>query len=172
MKQVWAPWRMEYISGKRRKTCFLCEIGRENRDEENLVLLRGTHCFIVMNLYPYTNGHLLVAPLRHLADFSGLNDEARLEMLKFCEKGMEALKKAHKAQGFNVGLNLGKAAGAGLEDHLHWHIVPRWVGDTNFMPVLGEVKVISQHLKDTYNTLKSVLNARKNGEGSQKIRTR
>jgi ATP adenylyltransferase len=145
---------MEYIAGKDQEACFLCEIARESRDEENLILRRGRHAFIVMNLYPYTNGHLMVAPHRHLGDFSELNDDERLEMLKLCENGMDALKKGQRAQGFNVGLNLGRAAGAGLEDHIHLHIVPRWIGDTNFMPVLGEVKVISQHLRETYHDLK------------------
>ncbi|MHA2621384.1 MAG: HIT family protein [bacterium JZ-2024 1] len=154
MKQVWAPWRMEYISSKDKVACFLCDIVRDHRDEENLVLSRGKFCFVVLNLYPYTNGHLMVAPLRHIPEISQLTDDERLELFRLSDRSIHALRLAQKAQGFNVGFNLGAAAGAGLEDHIHLHIVPRWFGDTNFMPVLGEVKVISQHLRDTYNELK------------------
>lgn len=151
---------MEYISSKRKSGCFLCDLVRDTRDEENLVLARGRYCFVVLNLYPYNNGHLMVSPNRHLSEIADLTKSERLEMFQHCEKAIEALRKAQKAQGFNIGFNLGKAAGAGLEDHLHLHIVPRWVGDTNFMPALGEVKLISQHLRDTYNTLKPFFGGR------------
>ncbi len=155
MKLLWAPWRIQYIAGEREKGCFLCRIRREKKkDVENLVLWRGKTHFVVMNLYPYNNGHLMVASNRHVALLDSLSDEELLELMQLTVKCVQVLKKALRAQGVNAGFNLGLSAGAGLEDHLHFHIVPRWQGDTNFMPVLTDTKVISQQLQQTYEALK------------------
>ncbi len=162
MERLWAPWRMTYISGASAKAypqgaCVFCLKWQEREDAENLVLFRGTTCYIMMNLFPYTNGHLMVVPVRHTADLSALSEAERLEVFALGQKGIEALTRAIHPDGFNIGMNLGRVAGAGIADHLHLHIVPRWNGDTNFMPVLGETRVISEGLTETYEKLVRVL---------------
>lgn len=155
MEKLFSPWRSQYISSfsaqKQDETedtgCVFCD----NKDScpkkiDNLVVYQGLTCFVTMNLYPYNAGHLMVIPKRHLNDFSLLTEEEQLEIMKLAGISMRALKTVVHPQGFNMGANLGKAAGAGIDQHLHFHIVPRWNGDTNFMPVLGEVRVISQDL--------------------------
>ena len=154
MDALWAPWRMEYIKGEKEADCFLCRMLSEDLDAENLVLHRGAECAVVMNRYPYNNGHLMVTPLRHLRHLRDLSAGEQAELMAWTSRSVEILREALNAEGFNVGLNLGKIAGAGLEEHLHIHIVPRWGGDTNFMPVLGETKVIPQALDDVYRELK------------------
>lgn len=156
MDRLWAPWRMAYILGARQPGCFLCDIVQADRDEENLVLERGEHAALLMNRYPYNNGHLMVAPYQHTDALEGLRPEALSELMTLCVRGCARLRQAVRPHGFNVGLNLGAAAGAGLKDHLHLHIVPRWEGDTNFMPVLAEVKVIPQSLGELWRQLKEV----------------
>lgn len=153
MKKIWAPWRMEYILDDSEAGCFICRALEEDTDRENLILHRGPGAVVMMNRYPYNNGHLLVAPNRHTHRPGELSPEERLELMSLLSDSMDALDSAVHPDGFNCGLNLGKAAGAGLEDHLHWHVVPRWTGDTNFMPVLGETKVIPQALLDLYDQL-------------------
>lgn len=155
MKRIWAPWRMEYITGSLRtedSKCFLCIDGAD--DEKALVVERDRNAFIVMNRYPYSNGHLMVVPVRHVGSLEDLSDEELLGMMRLVRRAVSVLKKVMNAQGLNIGINMGKAAGAGLEEHIHIHIVPRWVGDTNFMPVFGETRVISEHLLETYGRLK------------------
>lgn len=149
MQTLWAPWRMEYILQPKPDGCFLCEVfsADPSRDAEHLVLHRGAACAVVMNRYPYNNGHLLVAPYRHVAGVGDLNRAERLEMMDLLAAAVRVLTRTIHPDGFNIGFNLGKVAGAGLEAHLHQHIVPRWNGDTNFMPVLAEVKVIPQALE-------------------------
>ena len=160
MKILWAPWRMAYIKkfSEKDSGCFLCKAGSEKRDEENLVVFRGEHCFVIMNRYPYNNGHLLIAPYRHVGSITDLNEEESSEIMKLIKLSVEALRKEYRPDGFNVGLNLGKAAGAGLESHLHFHVVPRWVGDTNFMPVFSDTKVIPEDLRESWRRLKSRFN--------------
>ncbi len=153
MKQLWAPWRIEYILGKKPRGCILCEKPRERRDEENYILLRGKLCYVMLNAYPYNNGHLMISPYRHVVSFDELSDDECMEMMRVLRLSLVALRKALSPDGFNIGANLGKTAGAGME-HLHLHVVPRWSGDTNFMPVLAETKVISEHLRATYQKLK------------------
>lgn len=152
---MWAPWRTKYVAGEREKECFLCRVLSESKDDENFVLHRGATHFIVLNIYPYNNGHLMVSPNRHVKEVEQLVEAELLEMMKLSVRAVQALRIAIKPQGFNTGLNLGFAAGAGLEDHLHLHVVPRWQGDTNFMPVMADVKVVSQHLQETYALLKA-----------------
>jgi ATP adenylyltransferase len=153
MNRIWAPWRLEYVRSGDDDGCFLCRAVAEDGDRENLLLLRGLKCGVIMNRYPYNNGHLLVFPYRHVAEIADLERDERLEMMDLIDQSIEKLKAVASPDGFNVGFNLGKVAGAGLEEHLHAHIVPRWNGDTNFMPVLGDTKVIPQSLMDLYDEL-------------------
>lgn len=155
MKVVWAPWRMEYIlsEDKGKQGCIFCPGEDRSSDRERLILYVGSRVMVIMNRYPYTNGHLLVAPVRHVPDLDSLSEEESLDLLGMVRESVGILRKVMAPDGFNVGLNLGHVAGAGVEEHLHFHIVPRWEGDTNFMPVLGEVRVIPEHIKETYDKL-------------------
>lgn len=141
MKKIWAPWRFSYVIGGEREGCFLCA-------REELVVYEGKTCFIMLNAYPYNNGHLLIAPYRHIRELDDLSADEAGELHELTKRGVACLRKLYKPHGFNVGLNLGEAAGAG-EEHFHLHVVPRWYGDTNFMPVLADVKIISEHLKQS-----------------------
>ncbi len=154
-QSLWAPWRMEYILAPRGGACFLCEAFAGDDDRATLVLLRGASCAVVMNRYPYNNGHLLVAPFRHVAEPADLSRGERAETMDLVERCVALLRRTVSPDGFNIGINLGKAAGAGLEAHLHTHVVPRWNGDTNFMPVLGGVKVIPQALDELWERLRA-----------------
>jgi len=151
---LWAPWRMEYILGEKESGCIFCTRINQDNDKENLILLRGKNNFVIMNKYPYNNGHLMVVPNRHTSEFDSLSDPEKLEMMNLVSKSMNVLKKTVNPDGFNVGLNIGKIAGAGIDDHLHFHIVPRWAADTNFMPVVGQTKIISEDLGETWERLK------------------
>lgn len=154
MERIWAPWRVEYVtSGYRdRGKCFLCVDSSE--DEDSLVVHRLNKAFVIMNRFPYNNGHVMVAPKRHVATLEELEEEEILEIFRLLKALSRIFKEEFRVDGLNVGLNLGRASGAGLEDHLHVHVVPRWFGDTNFMPVISETKVISEHLISTYEKLK------------------
>jgi ATP adenylyltransferase len=153
MQVLWAPWRIEYILGEKEKECIFCAGDDRSRDRERLILYVGEHCIVLMNKFPYNNGHLLVAPKRHIPDLDLMNQEEAKEVFDMLKYSVSVLKKILKPDGFNVGLNLGKVAGAGIEEHLHFHIVPRWNGDTNFITVLGEVRVIPEHIRQTYEKL-------------------
>ena len=162
MKNLWAPWRMSYILRvDQTEGCIFCTKPKEQRDEEYLILHRGETCFVMMNLFPYNNGHLMVAPYRHTADLEGLSDKERLELMGLAGQWTEILSVVLKAQGFNIGMNLGRIAGAGIDQHLHLHVVPRWDGDTNFMPIIGDTKVISEALAETYVKLKEEFSRRR-----------
>lgn len=143
MESLYAPWREAFIKGEKPRGCIFCP---EAVAKNDLVLHRGEKCFVIMNLYPYAGGHLLVVPNRHVANLEDLQAEERQELFDLLAKSTEILKQELKPEGFNIGINLGQAAGAGVRDHLHIHLVPRWVGDTNFMPLLGAVRVISEDL--------------------------
>lgn len=153
MKYVWAPWRIEYIRAEKPTGCILCDKPKETKDKENYLLYRGKKNFIMLNSYPYNPGHLLIAPYRHIGSLEELTEAERNEHYELVSRSIVVLKKVFRPAGFNLGANLGRVAGAGIEDHFHSHIVPRWQGDNNFMPVLGETKVIPQALADTYQTL-------------------
>ena len=154
MKTLWAPWRMEYITNdKKSKDCIFCP-GAEDQRSERGILLIGRRVLIMMNKYPYINGHLLVAPLKHVGSPDQLEQAELADLLTMVSHSVNILKKVMKAEGFNVGLNLGKVAGAGVEEHLHFHIVPRWNGDTNFMTVFGDLRVIPEHMEQTYLRLR------------------
>jgi ATP adenylyltransferase len=154
MKHTWAPWRIEYIRMEKPRGCILCDKPKEKRDAENYILFRGEKNFIMLNAYPYNPGHLLIAPYRHIAGLEELTESERNEHYKLVTRSVEVLKAQLKPAGFNLGANLGRVAGAGIDDHFHSHIVPRWQGDDNFMPVLADTKVIPQALADTYAGLK------------------
>ena len=151
MKTVWAPWRMEYILSEKEEECIFCLALSE---QGNLTLYKGSLSMVMMNKYPYINGHLLVAPQRHVSSLDEMTMEEMADLLKTIKDSIGILKKQMKPDGFNVGLNLGEVAGAGVEEHLHFHIVPRWHGDTNAMTVFAEVRVIPEHLEATYRNLK------------------
>jgi len=162
METLWAPWRIEYILGKKPAGCIFCVKPAEDLDLQNLILYRGKYHFIIMNAFPYNNGHMMVVPYRHTSTLAGWSDEERLELMELADLGVELLKKVMKPDGFNLGINMGLVAGAGVADHIHLHIVPRWNGDTNFMPVLADTRVISEHLVATFNKLKAALDEMKN----------
>ncbi len=153
MKKIWAPWRMEYITQDKSGECIFCSLPKSEDDKKNFILFRGEHSFVIMNIFPYNTGHLMVSPYRHLACITKLNSEESLEMTKLTKNCIQILRDANSPDGFNVGFNLGKSAGAGYDEHIHNHIVPRWTGDTNFMPALAETKVVPEHLKKTYERL-------------------
>lgn len=157
MEQLWAPWRVEYVQRAKESGCILCQKPRENNDGANFILYRGQHNFVILNTFPYNPGHLMTAPYRHIANLQDLTDDEVKEHFAIVTKSIELLQEISKPDGFNIGLNLGKVAGAGIEEHLHTHIVPRWQGDANFMPVLSNTKVISEALTATYKRLKAKL---------------
>jgi ATP adenylyltransferase len=152
-KQLWAPWRLEYIEhADEQGSCVFCDAAAGD-DEQGLVVHRGDHAFVLLNKFPYASGHLMVASYRHVGDFAELTNEEALEVHRLAERAVAALAEVYAPQGFNLGWNLGRIAGAGIVDHVHLHVVPRWAGDTNFMPVLADVKVIPEHLADTRRRL-------------------
>ena len=155
IRVLWAPWRMAYITrAHEMEGCLFCRLHQEGRDEENKVIYRSRTCYVVLNIYPYNTGHVMVAPYRHVACPSELTDEELLDLWKTVGLAIKAIKEAYRPHGFNIGMNLGRVAGAGVEDHLHVHVVPRWLGDTNFMPILADTKVISQHIDEMYRALR------------------
>jgi ATP adenylyltransferase len=154
MKVLWAPWRMGYILAENKADgCIFCPGTDRSTDQDRLILHVGPRTMVVMNRFPYNNGHLLVAPVRHVSSLERLNQDETLGLLLMVRKSIEILKQVMKPDGFNVGLNLGHVAGAGMENHMHFHIVPRWKGDTNFMTVIEDVRVIPEHIKTTYSKL-------------------
>ncbi len=153
MKRLWRPWRIKYILSPKPQNCVLCEKIADNKDRENYILYRGLNSCIMLNLYPYNSGHLMVVPFRHVPSLEDLDEEELLDFIKLTVKGIEALRRALNPEGFNIGINIGKVAGAGIEDHVHLHIVPRWGGDTNFMPIMAETKIIPELLEQTYERL-------------------
>ncbi|MFA6746844.1 MAG: HIT domain-containing protein [Aminobacterium sp.] len=155
MESIFAPWRMAYIANSsKQESCIFCDFPKMNEDEKNLIIYRGKCCFVICNAFPYNPGHLMVAPYRHTALYESLSDEDLLEMHHLAGHCLKVLKKVMNPQGFNLGVNLGKVGGAGFDGHLHLHIVPRWNGDTNFMPVLGDTRVIAESLEETYKKIK------------------
>ncbi len=151
---LWAPWRIEYIVGEKEKGCIFCNRIKQKEDEKNLILYRAEFSFIIMNRYPYNSGHLMIVPYEHKGDYEDLNDNEILEMGKLIKLSIKVLREVMNPEAFNIGLNLGKPAGAGVEEHLHYHVVPRWNGDTNFMPVISNTRVIPEALSSTYKKLK------------------
>jgi ATP adenylyltransferase len=154
VKQLWAPWRLEYIrSADEEGGCIFCDAAAGDDDSERLVVHRGAQTIVLLNKFPYASGHFMVAPMRHVGEYGELTDDEVLELHRFASAGMGALAQLYGPQGYNVGWNLGRIAGAGVVDHVHLHVVPRWAGDTNFMPVLADVKVLPEHLQETREKL-------------------
>ncbi|MCW2924778.1 MAG: family hydrolase [Thermoleophilia bacterium] len=154
VENLWAPWRLEYVRGERPDGCVLCAKHAETDDAEALVLARGEHAYVVLNLYPYNPGHLMVVPYRHVAGLEQLTADESREAQELLATAIRTIRGAMTPGGFNVGLNLGSAAGAGIPDHLHWQLVPRWEGDVNFMPLLADVRVMPQHMQTTWRQLR------------------
>jgi ATP adenylyltransferase len=154
-KTLWAPWRLDYVQhADELDRCIFCE------PEEELLVATGEHTLAVLNKYPYASGHLLVAPKRHVGEFGALRDDEALEVHRLASEGLDALTEIYRPHGFNLGWNIGRVAGAGIEDHVHLHVVPRWNGDTNFMPVLGDVKVLPEALLETARRLRAAWKSR------------
>jgi ATP adenylyltransferase len=156
-QRIWAPWRLEYVkdaSKDKESECIFCAAIADEDDVANLIVHRGEHSFVILNKFPYTNGHFMVAPYEHLAALQELNAETIAEMMSLAQRGMGALDASYSPHGYNVGFNQGRVAGAGVEHHIHLHVVPRWGGDTNFMPVLGDTRVMNQTLEDSFETVR------------------
>jgi len=154
MEQIWAPWRIKYIRMEKPEGCILCDKPGQNDDALNYILYRGNKNFVIMNIYPYNPGHLMIVPYRHIANLEGLTEEERHEHFEIVSQSIKVLKQVFNPDGFNIGINAGNVAGAGIDDHFHTHIVPRWQGDTNFMPVISDVRVVPEALAETYEKLK------------------
>ena len=154
MKHIWAPWRMEYIQMEKLEGCILCDKPAEKKDPENLILYRAEKNFVLLNTYPYNPGHLMIAPYRHVPSLEELTDEELGDHIHVVTHSIRVLREIFGPAGFNIGTNIGRAAGAGIDDHVHTHVVPRWPGDNNFMPVLGDVRVVPEALAETYRKLK------------------
>ncbi len=154
VKQLWAPWRMDFIEKKTGPVgCVFCNLVQENDDRKNLILYRDERVFVILNKYPYNNGHLMIVPFRHTADFSALQASEVQDLSVLTQRSVQVLSESYKPEGYNIGMNLGVCGGAGIKDHLHMHVVPRWGGDTNFMPVIGETKAMPEHLSQSYDRL-------------------
>ena len=156
-QRIWAPWRLEYVkdaSKDNEDQCIFCAALSAGDDEASLIVHRGESCFVILNKYPYTNGHLMVAPYEHVDALQALNTETIGELMSLAQRGIHALEASYSPHGYNVGFNQGRVAGAGVEHHIHMHVVPRWGGDTNFMPVLGDTRVMNQTLEDSFRTVR------------------
>jgi ATP adenylyltransferase len=159
MEHLWAPWRMAYIAPDTPQTlgCIFCTLPAEHRDTENHILYRGERCFMMLNRFPYNNGHLMIAPYQHNGTIEQLDAATLAELMAQAQLALRAIRYEMHPDGFNMGINVGKVAGAGYADHMHLHVVPRWDGDTNFMPVLADVKVMPEHLDVVYEKLKAAI---------------
>lgn len=154
MERLWAPWRTKYILNPKKEGCIFCKKPKEERDNKNYILKRGNHAFVMMNIYPYNNGHLMIAPYKHTGNLEELTPEELNEMMEMVVECIKILKETMNPDGFNVGMNIGRVAGAGFDEHVHIHIVPRWNGDTNFMPILADTKIVPMSLDEAYRVLK------------------
>jgi ATP adenylyltransferase len=154
-ERLWAPWRMPYIKGPKSGECVFCSKPAWEDDESAGIVHRGEHSFVMLNAFPYTNGHLMISPYLHTGTIEDLDQPTLLELMTLSQRSLAALRSAYRPEGFNVGLNLGKVAGAGFDDHVHLHVVPRWGADSNFMPVIGNARVLPELLGDSYRALKA-----------------
>ncbi len=159
MKHLWSPWRLEYLTMPKLEGCIFCDALQGDDDQENLVLLRGERAFLILNRYPYNNGHFMAVPHVHVPSLEDLDASTLTEMMLLLNRGLAALRATVHPDGFNIGANLGQVAGAGIEEHVHLHAVPRWLGDTSFMPVVGDMRVVPQTWLQTYDMLKVALKA-------------
>jgi ATP adenylyltransferase len=155
-QRIWAPWRLAYVKDAANDSggeCIFCTKPKENDDAANLIVHRGTSSYVMLNLFPYTNGHMMIAPYAHVGALQEVEPETLTEIMALAQQGIRILEDVYSPQGYNVGFNQGRAAGAGVEHHIHMHVVPRWGGDTNFMPVLGDTRVMPQSLEDSYTAI-------------------
>jgi ATP adenylyltransferase len=160
MDQLWSPWRYRYVSSaKSDRECLFCRIASESKDKENYVLLRAERNFVLLNRYPYTSGHLMIVPYAHVATLEASDPAALVEMMSLAQRVETILRGAYRAGGFNIGLNIGKSAGAGVAEHIHTHVLPRWSGDVNFMTTVGETRVLAEDLEGTYEKLLPLMGA-------------
>jgi ATP adenylyltransferase len=159
-RPLWAPWRIEYIVSPKNGECFLCGMKKNANSGAGLVVHRGKEVFVMLNMFPYNSGHLMIAPFGHIGDFTKLTKPQRHEMADIAAVSEDVLRRIMKPEGFNIGFNIGKAAGAGVEEHVHLHVVPRWTGDTNFMPVLGDARVVPQSLAETAELIRKNWNCK------------
>ena len=159
-EQLWAPWRLQYIeSSDKYPGCIFCDFPKQNTDAERLIVHRSTYAYIILNAFPYSNGHLMIVPFQHTKQLDTLTDAEMLDIMRLNRLGIDLLKAVYHPHGFNLGVNMGTVAGAGIAEHIHWHIVPRWNGDTNFMPVLANLRVIPESLEVCYHRLTEALPA-------------
>jgi ATP adenylyltransferase len=168
-QRLWAPWRLQYIKAARdqaggqvsgsQEECIFCSEPKLGDDAKALIPYRGERCYVIMNAFPYNNGHLMVAPYEHTGQLEALDEETALELMTLTQRSLRALTRAYEPEGFNLGINLGRIAGAGFEDHLHMHVVPRWAGDTNFMPVIADTRVLPQALEESYAAVRDAFGA-------------
>lgn len=156
-RRLWAPWRLDYIKGEKPDECIFCTKPRRGDDAAALIVDRGDSCFTMLNAYPYNNGHVMVAPYEHVPSIEGLNGEVLGELMTLAQRSLAALRYAYGPDGFNLGINQGKIAGAGFDEHVHLHVVPRWGGDTNYMPVIGSTRVLPESLAGSYEALRERL---------------
>ncbi|MBE0409753.1 MAG: HIT domain-containing protein [Anaerolineales bacterium] len=157
MKYIWSPWRMDYIKDPHKNdACVFCQVLEEPESVETLVVFRGKQAYLILNRFPYTSGHLMVVPYEHHSELEDLDEETRAEIMEMASRATQVLKEIYRPEGFNVGINIGEAAGAGITEHIHLHIVPRWQGDTNFMSTLGQTRVLPESLEDTYQQVKKI----------------
>jgi ATP adenylyltransferase len=168
MNYLWAPWRMDYILNGNQKGCIFCKKPMEKKDKQNLILYRSKYAYVMMNRFPYNNGHLMVFPKSHCPDLEELGDREFQELFALLKISTRILRDRLHPQGFNIGMNIGKVGGAGFDEHIHFHIVPRWIGDTNFMPVIGGTKVVPEYLEKTYQKLYPVFRFFGEGRRGQK----
>ncbi len=172
MKQLWAPWRMPYLKNSQPKGCIFCVKTKQKNDRANLILYRGPYVFVMMNLYPYSNGHLLISPYRHVSSLEDLDPQTLTDLMRTAQRSLGAVRGLFKPDAFNLGINQGREAGAGIESHVHLHIVPRWNGDTNFMPVLTDTRVIPEDLESSYDKLLPLFgSAKRNTRARTKLKT-
>ncbi len=157
MEHLWAPWRIKYILSEKGGDCIFCVKPSRREDRKRLILCRNPHSILMMNLFPYNSGHLMVAPIKHTGNLEALTSEELSDLSDLLQKAVSLLRRAIEPQGFNIGMNIGQIAGAGVTDHLHFHVVPRWSGDVNFMPIVSETTVVPEALDKTYDKLSSVL---------------
>ena len=160
--RLWAPWRLQYLKGDKSDDCIFCSKPALDDDERALIVHRGDACYVILNAFPYTNGHVMVAPFEHVADLRGLDDTAAGELVALTQRSLDAVESVYGPDGFNLGVNLGEVAGAGFAGHMHQHVVPRWKGDTNFMPVVGDTRVMPETLPDSWRKLRDAFE----GQGS------
>ena len=152
-QRLWAPWRLDFIRGPKADECVFCAKPQLGDDERALIVHRGERCFVILNAYPYNHGHVMVAPFKHVPSIEQLDEPELLELMTLAQRGIAALRAVYGPEGFNIGVNQGAAGGAGIADHVHLHVVPRWGGDTNFMPVIGSTRVLPQALADSWREL-------------------